>query len=419
MRGKIKTVIAFSVLGIAVVLSSVLCYLDYSVDVYPKDWTQIRLYGEYHGVESYYETEYDLWEAYYNRGCRDLFIELPYYTAGFLNVWMKESDNTIIDEVFADLLGSPAGNEYYYQFFQKIKANCPETVFHGIDVGHQNETTGQRYLAYLEANGLSDSPEYQKSVRCIKQGDDFYADDSVYDGLSLIRENYMISNFIEEYDLTDGKVMGIFGSDHTRSDKPYFLFCKLKEHFGDDISTVRISTIIYGENIPYEFGFSVTGLVFLIMLYIPNIIWAKKGQPEDYEKYVKNENKVLLVLERFGEVAITVIVLIFVSINPKIIVQPEGIYFDWKIIMWIAALVLMILYECYWIKYFRSKKTMKDFYSSFAGFPVAGASLPVIAAFLLGLYSMNLILTVSSVLLGIGHIGIHVMHKREAETING
>ena len=55
-------------------------------------------------------------------------------------------------------------------------------------------------------------------------------------------------------------------------------------------------------------------------------------------------------------------------------------------------------------------------YSSFAGFPVAGASLPVIAAFLLGLYSGNLIMIAVSIILGIGHIGIHLMHKKSIET---
>ena len=61
MRGKIKTIIAFSVLGICIILSLFLSYSDYRIDVYPSDKTQIRLYGEYHGVRSYYDAEYELW----------------------------------------------------------------------------------------------------------------------------------------------------------------------------------------------------------------------------------------------------------------------------------------------------------------------------------------------------------------------
>ena len=65
---------------------------------------------------------------------------------------------------------------------------------------------------------------------------------------------------------------------------------------------------------------------------------------------------------------------------------PEGLFRDLRTIMWLCAFVLMILYECDWARYFRSERTLKDFYSSYAGFPVAGASLPVIAAAILGIY---------------------------------
>ena len=56
---------------------------------------------------------------------------------------------------------------------------------------------------------------------------------------------------------------------------------------------------------------------------------------------------------------------------------------------------------------------MYDFYSSLLGVPVAGASLPVAAFFLLGIYGKNLFLLISVIVLGIGHIGIHLGHRRE------
>ena len=51
-------------------------------------------------------------------------------------------------------------------------------------------------------------------------------------------------------------------------------------------------------------------------------------------------------------------------------------------------------------------------YSSFAGFPLAGATLPVITVILLGLNAGNLIVIISGIILGIGHIGIHYMHSK-------
>ena len=58
----------------------------------------------------------------------------------------------------------------------------------------------------------------------------------------------------------------------------------------------------------------------------------------------------------------------------------------------------------------------KNFFSSILGIPVAGATLPVLAFLLLAIYGKNIILGIAVVILGIGHIGIHLMHRREIET---
>ena len=154
------------------------------------------------------------------------------------------------------------------------------------------------------------------------------------------------------------------------------------------------------------FGFSYIGFLFLLMLFIPNFFWTK-NQPKDYEKYVGNENKILVVLERMGEVLVCCIVLIFSDFNIHVI----SLWTIWLVI----AFLLLSAYELYWIRYFRSDKTMKDFYSSFIGIPVAGATLPVTAFFLLGVYGKNPFLIAAVILLGVGHIGIHLMHKQEVE----
>lgn len=151
-------------------------------------------------------------------------------------------------------------------------------------------------------------------------------------------------------------------------------------------------------------GFSYIGMIFLLMLIVPNLIWTK-NQPPGYT--AENENKILLYFEKAGEVCVTCTALIFSDFNLK----------DWSVwSLWlIAAIILMVLYELWWIKYFRSERTMSDFYSSFLGIPVAGAVLPVAAFLLLGIYGKVIWLIISAVILGIGHIGIHLQHKAEIE----
>lgn len=149
-------------------------------------------------------------------------------------------------------------------------------------------------------------------------------------------------------------------------------------------------------------GFSYIGLLFLLLLFLPNVIWTKK-KPQGYT--AEKENPVLLLLERIGEVLTTVCALIFEDFN----------FHGWSNWSWwlVAAFALMVLYELWWIRYFRSQRSLSDFYSSFLGVPLAGATLPVAAFFLLGVYGKVVWLPAAAVILGIGHIGIHLQHSRE------
>lgn len=156
-----------------------------------------------------------------------------------------------------------------------------------------------------------------------------------------------------------------------------------------------------------HFGFSYIGALFLLMLMLPNIIWSK-NKPKAYDSFAKNENKVLLAFERLGEIAVSCLCLIFSDFN---INKPSA-----RTIILLMAFLLMVLYEIYWIRYFKSEKTMKDMYSSILGIPVAGATLPVLAFLLLGVYGKNPLLIIATIVLGIGHIGIHIKHKKEADS---
>ncbi len=151
-----------------------------------------------------------------------------------------------------------------------------------------------------------------------------------------------------------------------------------------------------------HFGFSYVGLLFLLLLFIPNTIWTGK-KPQGYTS--ENENKIFLIFEKIGEVLTTACALIFDDFNIH----------GWSNWTWwlIAALMLMTMYELWWIRYFRSERKLSDFYSSFLGVPLAGATLPVIAFFLLGIYGKVIWLAIAAIILGIGHIGIHIQHSKE------
>lgn len=148
-------------------------------------------------------------------------------------------------------------------------------------------------------------------------------------------------------------------------------------------------------------GFSCVGAVFLLCLLAPNLLW-RRCKPRDYDP--SGEPRVLLALERTGQVWVTCAALAFQDFN----LRP---WTPWS--WWLAgAAALMVLYELWWLRYFRSGRTMADFTSSLLGVPVAGASLPVAAFFLLGVYGRVAWMFPGVIILGIGHIGIHLFHRQ-------
>lgn len=149
-------------------------------------------------------------------------------------------------------------------------------------------------------------------------------------------------------------------------------------------------------------GLSYVGVAFLLCLLAPNLLWTRY-RPRGYDP--SGEPRVLLALERAGQVWVTCAALIFRDFN----LRPWTPWSWWLV----GAAALMALYEVWWLRYFRGARTMADFTSSLLGIPVAGATLPVAAFFLLGVYGRVVCMLLGTLVLGVGHIGIHLHHRRK------
>ncbi len=97
-------------------------------------------------------------------------------------------------------------------------------------------------------------------------------------------------------------------------------------------------------------GFSYVGLIFMLMLLIPNLLWMKK-QPQGYS--AEKENRFLALLERVGEALTTCCALIFSDFNLR----------QWSNWSWwfVAASALMVMYEIWWIRYFKTDRLLQQF----------------------------------------------------------
>lgn len=176
---------------------------------------QIYLYGEFHANPDIMDIEFETWNKYYHeQGMRHLFVEFPYYFTEFLNLWMQSESDEVLDELWKEIKGTYGGADIVKDFFKRIKEECPKTIFHGTDVGHQYDTIGQQYLTYLEKHKQKDSLNYKRAQEIIEQGKRYQGEgsqDEVY------RENMMAENFIWEFkQLKNENIMGIYGGAHAK-----------------------------------------------------------------------------------------------------------------------------------------------------------------------------------------------------------
>lgn len=248
----------------------------------------ILLCGELHSDAACISRELELWGDCYAQGMRHLFIETSYFGAQYLNLWMQAEDDEILDRLYRELKNTPAHSEETLRFYHTIKDRCPETVFHGIDIGHQNATTGYRYLEDLKSAGQEGSEAYALAEQAVEQKVE-------YDYLSLkdeseadaYRERCMTENFIREYDKLNGEnIMGIFGRAHTvTADRIESFFAPgtktmavlLEEHYG---TCIKATDLVLETYIPRE-----SDVVTVNGKEYASVFFGSYQYPEDYGSY--------------------------------------------------------------------------------------------------------------------------------------
>lgn len=186
---------------------------------------QIYLYGEYHSDPAILSEEFELWNNYYHeKGMRYLFVEYPFFTSEFLNLWMKSDNDELLDWLWNEFAmgGAAAADENNKDFYKKIKETCPETVFVGTDVGHGYETIGKQYLTYLIEQGRKNSFNYRRAQEVMNQGE-IFVEKELNEGMResrTYRETKMVENFIwSVHQIGCEDIMGIYGSAHVITDE--------------------------------------------------------------------------------------------------------------------------------------------------------------------------------------------------------
>lgn len=197
---------------------------------------QLFLYGGYYDGPEAFQAELETWSRLYHRsGVRHLFVEHTFGTAEYLNQWMKAEDDDILDRLYQDWLSQgafamtgldqpynregrrPEGLlDSYVEMLRQLKAQCPETVFHGVGLTRFREKNSpdRRYLNELHQDVMMDEKLNKKLYQRVKT--------SISECEALMgrqhrqrRETCMARFLGQDFDRLGGlSAAGFFGWDH-------------------------------------------------------------------------------------------------------------------------------------------------------------------------------------------------------------
>lgn len=161
---------------------------------------------------------------------------------------MDAEDDEILEQLHQDWESTLSSGAETLDFYRTIKEQCPETVFHGTDVGHQYDSTGARYQDYLEERGLADTEDYRLTLEAIQQGKTF-----AERGSDIYRENRMARTSSGSLTPWMGRASWASMARPTPTRMPWrdsagtvpSMAAQLVERYGDSLHTEDISWIAW------------------------------------------------------------------------------------------------------------------------------------------------------------------------------
>lgn len=151
-----------------------------------------------------------------------------------------------------------------------------------------------------------------------------------------------------------------------------------------------------------RFGFSWLGVAFVVALFVPNIVWARRRPRSADPQW--GQSTVMLSLERLGQVLICAAAITCAKLQLG----------PWRAAsqLVVAAAIFMLAYEVWWFRYFKAHRGDPGFYTGFQYIPMSGASLSLASFLLLGIFAQDLLLIASVGILAIGRAGVDQEHRK-------
>jgi hypothetical protein len=143
-------------------------------------------------------------------------------------------------------------------------------------------------------------------------------------------------------------------------------------------------------------GFSIIGTVIAILILFPSIIFYTIFPPKNPSIKIKEVNGVFTVLERLGQASC----LLF------LIMSGNYIRIDNINIFTVFMVICIVIYYFLWVRYIISGRDTRLMLKPFLLVPIPGAVFPVCAFTFAALWGNVPLLSIASLILGIGHFTV-------------
>lgn len=143
-------------------------------------------------------------------------------------------------------------------------------------------------------------------------------------------------------------------------------------------------------------GFSIIGTIIAFLTIFPSIIFYTKFPPKNPSVKIKEVNIILRIFERVGQALCLML----------LIISGNSMRIDNINIYTIFMIFCIIIYYFLWIRYVTKGQDTGLMLKPFLGVPIPGAVFPVCTFAFAALWSNNILLSIATLILGIGHFAV-------------
>lgn len=143
-------------------------------------------------------------------------------------------------------------------------------------------------------------------------------------------------------------------------------------------------------------SFSIIGTVIAVLILFPSIIFYTIFPPKSPSVKIKEVSSIFTVFERIGQVACLLL----------LIMSGNSMRLDNINVFAILMIICIVIYYFLWIRYIIDGRDTRIMLRPFLFVPIPGAVFPVCAFAFAALWGNVILLSISSLILGIGHFTV-------------